>query len=185
LTKSLTGEISLRPLKRCHEENVCKWMTSAYILHHSFVVPGPKSQPNNFSTKDYALRYFNILLHDKKRLTFAIVFKERHVGNVGLKEMDFFHKTAECFIEIGESQFRGCGIGFNAMNQLLRCAFLNYELSWVTLDCLEFNFPALKVYGALGFTSTGQICWHYDEFGQYWRVIKMSVKKDDWMASRV
>lgn len=155
-------------------------MTSSYILQHSFVIPGPKSPPSDFATADYAIRYFDILISDPLRLTFAIMLNGLHIGNVGLKEICATTMMAECFIEIGEHEFRGQGLGINAMKQLLNFAFFDYGLREIELDVLEFNFRALKVYNRLGFKARGQSGWHYDEFGQYWRVLKMGIRQKDW-----
>jgi RimJ/RimL family protein N-acetyltransferase len=178
-----SSKLLLRPLAKSDNINVCRWMISSYILQHSFVIPGPKSLPNDFATKDYAFRYFDMLLSDPKRLSFAIVIGNVHIGNIGLKEICPKEMTAECFIEIGDAFYRGQGFGSSAMKQLLNIAFC-HKLTRVDLDVLEFNFPALKVYDRLGFVKTGQSGWHYDEFGQYWQVLRMSIKKRDWVRNR-
>lgn len=173
----------LRPLATSDSAKVCHWMTSSYILHHSFVIPSSKSIPEDFATKDYAARYFDMLISDPKRLTFAIMLNDAHVGTVGLKDINFKEMNAECFIEIGEAQFRGHGFGASAMKLLLDFAFLDYGLNHIALEVLEFNYPALKVYYKLGFVPKGTSGWHYDEFGQYWLVLKMAIMKDQWPAN--
>lgn len=182
--KEISSSLLLRPLEKRDIKNVCRWMTSSYILQHSFVVPGPNLLPHDFRTIDYAERYFEMLLNDKKRLTFAIVLSDTHIGNIGLKDISYDRLTAECFIEIGEPRFRGCGLGGRAMERLLNDAFLVRGLNRIDLDVLEFNFPALKVYDRLGFVAMGQSGWHYDEFGQYWRVLRMSINERIWADFR-
>lgn len=154
-------------------------MSSSYIVQHSFVVPGPKSRPQDFSTQAYARRHFEVLLNDPGRLTFAILLEGRHVGNVGLKDICWQTLTAECFIEIGEANYRGHGLGQMALKKLLQRAFFKLNLIKIDLDVLEFNFPAIKIYDRLGFMVQGQSAWHYDEFGQYWRVLRMTIKKEN------
>lgn len=175
-----SSKLSLRPLEKSDGMNVCRWMTSSYILQHSFVVTGPKSLPSDFATYEYAHRYFDMLLSDPLRITFAIVVDRIHIGNIGLKDICQDELTAECFIEIGDAPLRGRGCGSAAMAKLLDYAFGHLALVKVELEVLEFNFPALKVYNRLGFITTGFSGWHYDEFGQYWRVLRMRLKKRDW-----
>lgn len=174
------ASLSLRPLKASDGINVCRWMTSSYILQHSFVVPSPKSVPDDFASIEYASRYFDLLMTDPSRLSFAIVVQGEHIGNIGLKEISADTVVAECFIEIGEHKWRAQGFGIEAMRQLLEFAFYDIGLSRVELDVLEFNFAALKIYHRLGFITTGFSGWHYDEFGQYWRVLKMCLHQSDW-----
>lgn len=169
--------IRLRLLEEGDVDNVCRWMSSSYILQHSFVVQSSKSLPDDFATHCYAMRYFDMLMSDCRRVTFAIIFDGEHIGNVGLKEICFIKKTAECFIEIGEKKFRGQGLGAMAMIKLLEYGFFSTGLVEIKLDVLEFNFPALKLYDQLGFVASGFNNWHYDEFGQYWRVLGMSIHK--------
>lgn len=170
--------VALRRLQKSDSGNVCRWMTCSYILQHSFVIPGPKSPPSDFATVEYALRYFDMLMTDRRRITFAILSDGRHIGNVGLKEMCEINNSAECFIEIGEQRFRNRGLGTTAMTLLLEFAFLEQGLLEVTLEVLEFNFPAIKIYERLGFSVIGSNGWHYDEYGQYWRVLRMRIRHD-------
>lgn len=175
---------NLRALEEGDVVNVCRWMTSSYILQHSFVVPSAKSLPDDFATSVYAARYFDMLLSDHHRMSFAITVNGQHVGNVGLKEISFATRSAECFIEIGERSSRGRGVGIAAMQRLLDIAFFDHDLALMSLDVLEFNFPAIKVYSRLGFVTTHQTGWHYDEFGQYWRVISMNITREVWHQRR-
>src|SRR5690242_4415441 len=121
-------KLSLRPLKKSDCENVCRWLESSYILQYSFVVSGKKTLPKDFSTSGYSLRYFNMILSDDKRITFAIMFNDHHIGNVGLKEIDHKKLSAECFIEIGEAHYRNRSLGKYAMVKLLNLAFFDQNL---------------------------------------------------------
>jgi RimJ/RimL family protein N-acetyltransferase len=178
-------EVFLRLLTRNDEALICRWLTSAFVLHYSFVISGPFSLPSDFATESYAKRYFDILLKDPKRKSFAIVYKKTHVGTIGLKEIDLSKAQAECFIEIGEKTARARGVAHKAMTELLNYAFAELMLEKLELDVLEFNFAALKLYTRLGFKSQAQnqTLWHYDEFGVFWRVIRMTLPVKNWSSS--
>lgn len=169
------ANIYLRPLNHKDKDRVCRWMSSSFIIHHTFVVPGLYALPYDFATYGYAERYFYQLMTDNKRETFAIMKNAEHIGNIGLKDIDWEKQKADCFIEIGSRSFRGQGHGFAAMKQLLFRAFLDLKLLSVELDVLEFNLSALKIYQRLGFICQSPFIWHYDEFGMYWRVLRMSL----------
>lgn len=177
------AEVYLRRLAVSDKEKICQWMTSPYILHHSFVIPGPHAIAKDFGSRAYAERYFNLLMTDNHRQTYAILVLDQHIGTIGIKEIDNYQR-AECFIEIGELEFRGQGVGRLAMTHLLQIAFDVFSLDHLALDVLEFNIAAIKLYHSLGFVSEENFTWHYDEFGLYWRVIRMNLPKSAWVARR-
>lgn len=153
-------------------------MASWYIVQNSFVIKSHKAVPHDFATHEYAARYFDMLLTDKKRKTFAIIYSSAHIGTIGLKDINLLERSGECFIEIGEPNLRGKGLGSMAMSLLLDMAFNDAGLIEVLLDVLEFNAPAIKAYHRLGFTTKASSCWHYDEYGQHWRVLKMGLNRE-------
>lgn len=171
--------LKLRLLAESDKEKVCVWIASPFIVHYSFVVRGPRSAPREISNKDFAERYFNILMSDPCRQTFAILWHEKIIGTVGIKDIN--NLSADCFIDIGEEKLRGQGLGYLAMTQLLDRAFFSVGLEDVSLDVLEFNKAALKLYENLGFEPQNCWTWHYDEFGVYWRVLRMSIAKHKWL----
>lgn len=168
--------VNLRPLKHSDRELICRWMSDPYVVEHSFVVPGPSSIPLDFYTEAYAHRYVDLLLSDPARHTFAILYDSVHIGNVGFKDININEHRAECFIEIGERNLRGRGIGQQAMALLLIFGIKELGLKTVELEVLEFNVSAIKIYQKLGFQTLLPYSWHYDEFGIYWRVLKMRLQ---------
>lgn len=174
-----SSNLKLRALVASDKEKVCVWISSPFIVHYSFVVIGPQSGPREINNKDFAERYFNILMSGPRRQTFAILWHENIIGTVGIKDIN--NLSADCFIDIGDEQFRGQGLGYLAMTQLLNRVFYSMELNDLSLDVLEFNKAALKLYENLGFESQNCWTWHYDEFGIYWRVIRMSIPKHKWL----
>ncbi len=167
----------LRPLKLLDRKRVCRWMSDPYVVEHSFVVPGPSSVPADFFSPAYAARYFELLISDVARRTFAILYNSKHVGNVGFKDLDFSRGYAECFIEIGDKKLRGLGIGQRALAQLIMLGFGKLDLHIIELEVLEFNVAAIQIYQKLGFQTLAPYSWHYDAFGIYWRVLKMRLER--------
>lgn len=169
--------VRLRPLRLLDRDRVCRWMSDPYVIQHSFVVPGPSSLPSDFFTLAYAARYFDLLFTDASRRTYAILYNAKHIGNVGLKDIDQSRGHAECFIEIGEKSLRGRGIGQTAMAHLLNIGFGKLGLLTIELEVLEFNVAAIQIYQKLGFRKLASSSWHYDEFGMYWRVLRMGLER--------
>lgn len=171
--KEKIDKIILRPLEANDKNKLCQWMNDPYVIEHSFIVPGPSSLPSDFYTINYASRYFDLLLNDPLRLTYAIMYNNTHIGNIGLKDINTERYFAECFIEIGEPNLRGRGIGRSALRQLIAIGAKTVALKIIELDVLEFNVAAIRLYERLGFVPIPSAAWHYDAFGMYWNVLRM------------
>lgn len=172
--------VSLRFLTMNDWSQIYKWLRDPYILQLTFVVPGPSSPPAVAFSRESAIRYVDLLVNDASRVTFAIEVDSRHIGNVGVKDYNPDTKTCNCFIEIGEAEYRGKGIGKAAMMLLLEYAFSQLLVLRVSLEVLEFNEIAIRVYDRLGFQRTSRTGWHYDTNHQYWQVWGMSISSKRW-----
>lgn len=129
---------------------------------------------------DNAERYVDLLINDKSRRTFAIQINNQHVGNIGLKKYFPNINFCELFIEIGEANFRGRGIGTAAMRLILDYAFGALKIQDVNLEVLEFNHAAIRVYERLGFCNYGITGWHYDALQRRWNVFGMRLNLNTW-----
>ncbi len=177
-------EIKLRFLERQDNPRVRKWLQDPYILDLTFVIPGPEKRATLPFDEKMMDQYIDVLLSDRSRKTFAIEVDGNHVGNVGLKEINFETKKAELFIEIGESDYRGLGVGKAAMAILMDYVFTQMGLDEMVLEVLEFNQAALRVYQQLGFELSHRSGWHYDQDGRYWQVWLMRLPKARWTFCR-
>lgn len=173
-------EVSLRPLGYGDREAVQRWLSDPYIIQLTFVVTGPGNSPSVPFSAAASDNYLNMLISDQSRVTFAIEVNGEHVGNVGLKEYSSGKSYSEFFVEIGEAQYRGRGVGKAAIAALMDYALEVLGLSEVRLEVLEFNAVAIHVYEQLGFIKTHRTGWHYDRKGQYWQVWGMTLTKECW-----
>lgn len=176
--------VHLRPLSIADKMNIRKWMSDTEILQLTFVVPGPGNIGATPFTPAASDHYLNVLIEDPRRYTFAIEVNGSHVGNIGLKEFDKERATTEFFVEIGEREYRGKGVGKAAMACLFDYAFWSHGVSEVRLEVLEFNTVAIRAYHSLGFIRTHRTGWHYDPQGRYWQVWGMHLSKDRWVQTR-
>jgi len=83
------------------------------------------------------------------------------VGIVRLMFIDFYSKTAELGIFIGEDDLRGKGIGGEALRLILNYAFLKLELNKVYLRVTETNSKAINLYKKYNFKVEGRLKEHY------------------------
>lgn len=177
------NNIWLRSINKKDKDKINKWINNEFIIDQTFISHGPKSNRNLFKTIYNVDQYFELLLENNTRRSFAIMHKNEHIGTVGLKDIDNISKTAECFIDIGEKSFRYRGFGPKALSLLFNFAFNDLVLDFIKLDVLEFNVVAIKAYVKLGFTFFPSQVWHCDGFGQYWRVLAMALPKSKWQSS--
>lgn len=77
------------------------------------------------------------------------------IGNLGLRRVDLKNRTATLGIVIGEKDFWGKGLGWEALRVLLRYALLELGLHRVELETFSFNVRALRRYESVGFKRVG------------------------------
>jgi len=114
-------------------------------------------------------------LEDESKEIFIIMADEKPIGQIGLLDIDLYDKNASLNIIIGEADYRGKGIGKEAIKHILNHAFNYLDLHKVWLDVHTENIAGIKCYTACGFIQEGryidQICeddGHYaDQFGMY------------------
>jgi diamine N-acetyltransferase len=175
--------VVLRPLLSSDEVNVCRWISSPFIMENSFLIKSNKSKRSAFTTIEYAKLYFKILLTDNRRKSFAITYDKQPIGTIGFKDITVAKDQAEIFIEIGEPSLRGQGLGKQAMKLLVSMAFTKEPFLKLLLNVLEFNAPAVKIYYNLGFTTKTKEIWHHDKYGLHWRVLTMELKKENYFIN--
>src|SRR3989338_10772979 len=177
-------QVKLRFLEKQDKLKVRKWLRDPYIVDLTFVIPGPEKRASLPFNEEMMDQYIEVLMSDRTRKTFAIDVGEHHIGNIGLKEINFENKKAELFIEIGESEYRGLGIGKAAMAILMDYVFGEMGLEEMILEVLEFNQAALRVYRQLCFETSHRSGWHYDAQGRYWQVWLMRLPQERWRFRR-
>lgn len=178
------GGVSIRPLQRADSDKIRTWMSNPELVRFTVLVPGPEYAQGGLISHESTERYIDQLLHDPRRLSFAILESGAHVGNVGLKDYEAGRTDAECFIEIGEVWKRGRGVGQQAMALLLDHCFERLNLTVVRLGVFDFNESAIRLYQRLGFRRSGRYGWHWAA-GRYHEVLGMFVDRDTWRMRRL
>ena len=102
--------------------------------------------------------WYKNLLKDKTQLIFAIIVDGVYVGNVGLKNIDKENKKAEYYIFIGDTNYRGKGIGLEGTIKLLDYAKKSLKLHKIYLHVDATNFSAIRLYSKIGFKKEGLLC---------------------------
>ncbi len=80
---------------------------------------------------------------------------ESFAGEIGIAEWDVEAHVVSVFTAI-HPDYRGAGIGREAMSKLMECIFGTSPIATVRIELLAANTPALKLGERLGFRITGR-----------------------------
>jgi RimJ/RimL family protein N-acetyltransferase len=111
---------------------------------------------------------------------FAILWDDRHVGNVVLDRIDRHLGTARLSIYVGEADVRCMGVGREAIKLALGFAFDEAKLEKVWLTAHTRNVAAIRTYIDVGFRLEGI---HRGEFllgGQRLDEIYMGILREEY-----
>lgn len=120
-------------------------------------------------------------LHKKgfrERIVFAIMQKKNNekifAGYLGVKNINYIHKTADFGIILSKD-FRGQGMGKEAMELFFDYLFRQINIRKVRLEVLEDNDIAINLYKKIGFKEEGRRVEEYWQDGKYKNVVLMSL----------
>lgn len=109
-------------------------------------------------------------IHNKDVVMFAICDKtnDQHIGNIKIDHFDWVSRTCELGLLIGDKNYWGKGIGFEACHLTLSYAFQTLNIRKVILAVYENNPAAIGLYKKLGFQLEGSLRQHVYDDGQYY-----------------
>ena len=112
----------------------------------------------------------------------AIVRKadQKMIGVVYLLNINAVNRSAERGIMIGSREDRGNGAGRYAVEEILRHAFLDLNLHRVSLNVLQENTRAGRLYEAVGFRTEGVCRQARFKNGRYCDLVMMAILQDEW-----
>jgi UDP-4-amino-4,6-dideoxy-N-acetyl-beta-L-altrosamine N-acetyltransferase len=130
-------------------------------------------------------QWFEEQLRSRDSEVFAIETTEGvHIGNIGLHDIDWLHRSAEMGIVIGEKQCWSQGYGSDATRVLLRFAFDEMNLHRVQLTVYEDNARAIRAYGKCGFRQEGRLRDAIFRKGRYYDMLLMSVLSGEFRSEQ-
>ncbi len=108
---------------------------------------------------------------------------DKVIGDIGL-ELPNHHGDTFVGIGIGEPEYWSKGYGSDAMQVLLRYAFLELNLHRVSLDVFEYNPRAIRSYEKVGFIIEGCYRQFLRREGRRWDMIFMGITRQEWLAQQ-
>jgi len=120
---------------------------------------------------------------DKLNFRVVLASTKQGIGHVSLGSIDRENGSARVSkVLVGESEFRGQGVGKAIIKAVLAICFGELGLHRVTLGVFDFNEPALATYRHAGFKVDG-ILRDARKVGEaYWNLVEMSILEDEWRA---
>ncbi len=111
------------------------------------------------NTREKQQAYFEKISNSSTDVVLAIIDKagEAHVGNVGLHNIDWVHRSAEIGIVIGEKSYWKKGYGTQAWNLISMYGIKRLGLHRLYAWILKENIPSLKAAEKSGFKKEGEI----------------------------
>ncbi|KOR89185.1 GNAT family N-acetyltransferase [Paenibacillus solani] len=104
------------------------------------------------------------------------------IGHISLNNIDLKNRSASIGkVLIGNTHFRGKGLGQKMVVELLKIAFNNLSLHRVGLGVYAFNEPAIKSYEKVGFVKEGLLRDYRKMDDAYWSLWQMSILEDEWI----
>lgn len=146
-TLVLTGKrIALAIMTEADQEFFRRWLVDNAELRSLI-------QDSRIPTPEDQKRWFR-RVQESDRKFFSLVTMPEYilVGNAGFVAIDSFSQSAVLRITIGHPDFLSKGLGGEAIQLLVRYAFMQAGWSFLTLQVLETNTRAIRAYEKAGFT---------------------------------
>lgn len=167
------GQVKLRSLSRKDLEKSRRWVNDPEL---AFLVDRvrPVSEAEHEAWIERAQK-------DPNQVVFGIETSGSgtYVGNCGLRDIDPRVRKAKLWIYIGETRWRGRGLGEDAVRALVRYGFEALNLRRIALYVIAPNTGAQKLYQKVGFKPEGR--FREDAFlgGAYVDTIQMGLLKSE------
>lgn len=149
---------------RCSDvnETYCRWMNDPEITQYLESRFAPNSMEN---LQEYVKNFQG----DRDNIFLAIVLKQnqKHIGNIKIGPINWYHRLADIGIMIGDKDCWGKGYAPEAISLLAYFAFNTLNLHKLTAGCYEQNQGSLKAFQKAGFEIEGVRKKHCFSNGNY------------------
>lgn len=108
----------------------------------------------------------------------------KHIGNVGLHQIDWTNRCAVFGVFIGDKAFWNNGYGTEATRLTLQHGFETLNLNRISLQVYETNPRAIHVYDKIGFIPEGRLRQANFRNGRYIDILIMSILHSEWDATQ-
>lgn len=176
----MNDNLRLSPIEREDMIHLYKWFSdSEFLKYYDYYPPVPQTEEQVDKTfdgyeKKEESRVFAIRLIDENKL----------IGIAGYDDIIKENKVATLFIGIGSKEFRGRGLGKEAMRLLLKYGFEEMDFYRIQLNVLEFNDSAIRLYEGAGFKKEGTLRKFVLRENERFDLYMYGLLKDEWEKNR-
>lgn len=173
--KFLEGSrVYLRPLSlEDAKSNYVNWLNDEeicrYNAHHRFV-----------NTEEKTREYIQSINSSKNNLVLAICSKEddKHIGNVSIQNINYIDSNAEFAIIMGEKDYHGKGLAYEASKLIIDHAFNSLNLHRIYCGTSEKNISMQKLATKLNMKKEGVLKEAIFKEGSYLDIVLYGLIKD-------
>jgi len=137
-------KVSIRPLKIEDAYTSYKWRNDPEVFKYTGTVYSEEI------TLEAELNWINNVITKKNDYRCAIIVDNNYVGNIYITDMN--DGEGEYHIFIGNKDYWGKGIAYQASKLIIQHGFEHLKLKSIFLNVKKENFVAIKLYKNLGFT---------------------------------
>ena len=123
---------------------------------------------------------------ERNSIWLGIIHKEdnKHVGNIDISDIDWINRVGTYNILIGDKNYHGKGIGYEASHLILNHVFNRLNLNRIQLGVDERNKGAIRLYQKLGFREEGRFEKGILASGEYFDIIRMRILQKEYMVDK-
>lgn len=162
--------IILRDLKESDLEKLRLWRMSPEVTKYLFTDP--------VITKEAQEQWYKEMKERGEDIYWIINFNGVDIGYASLNKIDTQNLNADPGVYIGESEYRGIGLGGKILKKIEEYAFETLNLHKLYGYVLSENHPALKVYLGCGWETEGFLKDHILKHGKFYGVYILSLLRD-------
>ena len=167
-----TGElVNLRPMKLNDWKKTIVWRNDPIIKNLAMMHPFPITE---YLEKEW---YVQQLKSKSNKVVYYTITDKNDIpiGFIFLNNISFLHRNCYLGIVVGENLSRGKGAGSEAVRLISSYAFNVLNLNKITVEVVDCNAIAIRVYEKLGFINEGCLKQQYFANGEFFNVIIMSL----------
>lgn len=143
--------VKLNSLREDDIPTIEKWYNDINFLRHFDMLTAVPRESSHLT------KVIQDIQNSNKEFIFAIrtLEDDKLIGVTGFENIQWNNRVGTIYIGIGESSYKGKGIGKEAMALTIDYAFNELNLHKLQLTVLSYNEAAIALYESLGFVREG------------------------------
>ncbi|EDZ62326.1 FlaR protein [Sulfurimonas gotlandica GD1] len=138
-----TDGINIKILKCLDVRRTFYWLHDIDLLNDFMM----KTRP----VRNHHFKYWRKILKDSSQIVQAIYYKNKHIGNCGIKNFSKKERAGEIWIYIGEKECRSRGFAKSSLILLINKFLFEFPNGVLYLHVKEMNKKAIALYKSLNF----------------------------------